>query len=205
MNLYRKGLILLPLCCLLFISSSGLKYRTIYSSQTDPSFVFRKGMTIGLVSDSWTSEAKAAGKDELMEKVVLGYIRQELVRRGAEVHIIPLEHLKEQEDGNITCVDMDKYPDLTMICAFGEQNEQVQVPSQTAAYLGKSGGVLGSSGAYTATYWGLYVRCALFSGAPEYRQIVWRGEIVKGSSIPGLSEKAKGMVQDLFKKKFLKN
>jgi hypothetical protein len=205
MNKPRKCLILLPLCCLLFISSSGLKFRTVYNSQTDPSFVFRKGMTIGLVPDSWTSKAKAAGKDALMEKVLLDYIRQELVRRGAEVDFIPVEHLKEQEDGNIACVDMDKYPDLTIICAFGAQNGEVQVPSQTAAYLGQSGGILGSTGAYTATFWGLFIRCSLWSGASEYRQVVWRGEISKGSAMPNLSEHAKGMVQDLFKKKFLKN
>lgn len=140
-----------------------------------------------------------------MEKVLLDYIRQELVRRGAEAYFIPVEHLKEQEDGNIACVDMDKYPDLTVMCGYEVQNGQVQVPSQTGAYLGQAGGYLGSTGSYTATIWGLFIRCSLWSGAPEYRQVVWRGEILKGSATPTLSEQARGMVQDLFKKKFLKN
>lgn len=201
----RRNFFFLLSISLFFFSCSPLTYHTLYDSQTDPTFVFGKGATIGLMPLYWTKDGKKRGADELTEKVLLNYVGTELTNRGAQVSFIPVECLKEEEGGLIVCTNMDKYPDLTVTLGYATPSGQVNIPSQMAGYLGKGGGYVASQGSYSVNYWSLAISCGLWSGAPEYKRPVWRGNIVKGSPQPNLSEQAQAMVHDLFLKKFLRN
>lgn len=196
--------------CVLFLilcsfSCSEVTYRTLYQSQTDPVFIFPKAPSIGLCPMYWTKAAKQAGTDELFEKVLLGYAKKELELRGANVFYIPLENLKEEEDGNATLINMEKYPDLVLTVFYFQRSGQVNIPTQTAAVLGKQGGALSSRGAHSVTAYDLDISCGLWSGLPQFKKIEWRAEILKGSPIPNLSEQAPSMIHSLFLKKFLRN
>jgi len=78
-----------------FSSCSEVTYRTLYQSQADPDYVFKKGTTIGLVPLFWVKGAKENNVDELSEKILLSYIKKELEHEGAKVFFIPVENLKE--------------------------------------------------------------------------------------------------------------
>ena len=187
----------------LSLYASGIKYKTLMKSQVDPNLVFKSGARIGIVPRYWTIEGKKNNIDPLTEKVILNYFKKELEARKAQVKIIPLENIRELEYDNITFVDLKESFDYMFGCSFSEISDVANMPSQTAAYIGPTGGVLGSTGAQTVTIWGLNIGCSLYAGDPA--QVVWRAEILKGSPLPNLTEHAPKMIADLFKKKFLKN
>jgi len=201
----RKAIFCISLICLGLFSCSEVTYRTLYESQTDPVFVFPRAISIGLTPMSFTKKAKADGVDELFEKVLLSYFKKELESRGANVFYVPLENLKEEEDGNATLINMKEYPDLAFTVGYYQRSGQVDIPTQTDGYLGKQGGGVSSRGAHSVTVYDLFIWCALWSGAPEYRKTEWRARILKGSPIPNLSEQAQDMVHNLILNKFLKN
>lgn len=127
-------------------------------SQVDPNSVFKSGARIGMIQRFWTMDGKKNNVDQLSEKVILNYFKKEPEARKARVKIIPLENMQELEDGTIHFVDMNESFDFMFGCGFSETSDVANMPAQTAAYIGPSGGVLGSTGAQTVTIWGLIHR-----------------------------------------------
>lgn len=200
----KKNVFLLALF-LIFLSCSEVTYRTLYQSQTDPVFVFPRTTSIGLTQMFCTKKGKEDGIDELFEKVLLSYFKKNLESRRVSVFYVPLENLKEEEDGNVTAINMEKYPELSLTVSYFQRPEQVNIPTRTSGYLLGQGGAVSSTGAHSVTAYELFIQCTLWSGAPEYRKPVWRASILRGSPIPDLSEQARSMVYYLVLNKFLKN
>ena len=200
----KKAISCISLMLLGFLSCSEVTYRTFYQSQTDPGFVFQRGTSIGLIPFFWTKVGKENKVDELSEKIILNYIKEELEARGAKVIVIPLENLKEDDRGIVSCINMDKYPGLTITCFYFERAGQVNIPAQTAGFIAARYGQVISQGAHSVNVYDLFIGCELWSGPPEYITVVWRASILKGSPVPDLFEQARNMVHDLFLTKFLK-
>jgi len=99
---------------------------------------------------------------------------------------------------------MDKYPDLTLTCVNYQKAGQVDIPAQTAGFLGAYYGQIISRGAHSVNVYDLFIGFTLWSGPPEYTTAVWRASILKGSPVPDLFEQARKMVHDIFLYKFLR-
>ena len=187
-----------------FSSCSEVTYITFHQSQADPDYVFKRGTTIGLVPIFWVKGAKENNVDELSEKILLSYIKKELEHKGAKVFVIPIENLKEDDKGIISCINMEKYPDLTLTCVYYEKPGQVEIPAKTYGFIGRLFGEVSYRGAHSVNVYDLFIGFTLWSGPPEYTTAVWRASIFKGSPVPDLFEQARNMVHEFFLLKFLK-
>lgn len=181
---------------------SPITYRTLYDGAKDPTFDFRPVHTIGFMPVYWSTFGKERGQDELLEKEIYTYFKAELERRGYSVTYIDPKHLEEKEKGKITTTALETFPDLTLMVAFSQKDATIEVPGQASGYISGGSGYYGSNTGYTAVYYNLVIAASLWGGPPDYMKYVWRGQILKGSPTPNLSEQAKEMVSDLMSKRF---
>jgi len=195
---------------LFLISCSPIRYNTYYEGGHDPLYDIGKAKTIGFMPTCWTEKAKANGYDELVEKQMFVYARNELQKRGFIVNFIPREYIEQDtydEKNFYVKTEYGKMPDLTLMLFYWQgPAEKVQVPGQAIGTInwGKSGGggYYGGTQGYEVQTYFLVLCYTLWSGSPKYMNKVWEGTIKKGSPKPDLFEQASSMAADIFYKKF---
>lgn len=193
---------------LLLVSCAPVKYYTYYEGGKDPFFDLKSVKTIGFTPGAWTKKAKELGVDELAEKQLYIYAKEELEKRGYTVFYIFPEDLENPSEYEINVKpDYKNMPDLTlMVSYFQNLGNVVNVPGQsygTISWGKKSGsGSYGSTEGYKVQTYMLGLDFQLWSGAPKYINKVWEGTIKKGSPKPDLADKARQMTFDIFLKKF---
>lgn len=198
---------LLILTFIILVGCAPIKYYTTFDGGFDPTFNVKSAKTIGLTPCYWTESGKKCNVDPLVEKQFLALAKKELENRGFRVFYISLNNLCQDSTGNINVKGLDEFPDLTLTTNFGQGlGNVVTVPG--ASYGGANWGQYGGGGFYTSkqsynvqTYV-LFLNYTLWAGKPEYREMVWRGSIIKGSPKLNLSEEMESMVSDLFKQEF---
>ena len=181
---------------------SLVNYRTLYDGAKDPTFDFETVETIGFMPTYWTTYGKRNGQDELREKEIFGYFKENLERMGYSVSYIDPKNLEELDGDKIVTTGLSVFPDLTLIIGFSQNHSTIKVPAKSSAF--STGGALfySSSGAQQVNYYNLRVGASLWANPPEYMKEVCRGIVLQGSPTPNLSEKARGLVEKLLDKKF---
>jgi len=192
-------------------SCSNIVYNTYYEGGHDPLFNIKKAKTIGFTPFYWTKSARAAGCDELIEKQMFVYVRNELQKRGFKVVYIPPEFLEEGSDESRTEIYIKEnykdMPDLTLTVQYWQGlGNTVQVPGQSYGSLnwGKYGGrgYYGETQGYEVQTYFLLLSFTLWNDAPKYMNKVWEGTIKKGSPKLDLLEQAPSMTSEIFNRKF---
>lgn len=193
---------------LLLVSCAPVKYYTYYEGGMDPLFDIKSVKTIGFTPFSWTKKAKEGGVDELAEKQLYIYAKEELEKRGYKVFYISPEDLENPSEFEVNVKpDYKNMPDLTLTAGYFQGlGNVVNVPGQSYGGISwgkKDGsGYYGSSEGYNVQTFMLVLNITLWSGAPKYMNKAWEGTIKKGSPKPDLSDKARQMTADIFLKKF---
>jgi hypothetical protein len=197
---------------MIFFSCSPIKYYTYYEGGFDPTYEFKTVKTIGFTSFFWTINAKKYGIDELFEKQLFVYAKNELEKRGYKVFYISPEFLQEDStavDSIAVYVkpDFNNMPDLTLtVSYFQGLGNVVKIPGQTYGIInwGKAigGGSYGKTESQEVQTCFLSICYTLWSGSPKYTNKVWQGIIKKGSPILNIQDEAQNMTNDVFLKKF---
>lgn len=198
------------LASFLFIfSCAPVKYFTYYEGGHDPLYNIREVMKIGFTPFCWTDWAKENGCDELVEKQMFVYARDELQKRGYRVVYIPPQFLEEDSAKRAIYVKANykNMPDLTLTVTYWQGlGNKVQVPGQSVGTLnwGNSGGggYYGQTQGYEVQTYFLVLGYTLWSGAPKYMNKAWEGIVKKGSPKLDLFEKAPSMAAQVFYRKF---
>lgn len=205
----RLGFLIIPFAVLL--GCAPVKYFTYYEGGHDPLYNMNKVKTIGFIPFGWTSQAKAAGCDELVEKLMYVYARDELQKRGYEVYYIPPEYLERDPDSSKQAYyvkeSYGKMPDLTLTVYYWQGlGNKVHVPGQAVGAVNwgnyGGGGYYGKTQGYDVQTYYLVLDYTLWSGSPKYMNKAWQGTIKKGSPKLDLYEKAPYMASVIFWKKF---
>jgi hypothetical protein len=194
---------------LLLYSCSSVKYFTYYEGGHDPLYNIKEAKTIGFAPQYWTNLGKAVGYDELAEKQIFVYARNELQKRGYKVVYIPPEYLEQDPATSAIYVkeSFKDMPDLTLTVLYYQGlGNKVQVPGQsigTLNWANKSGsGYYGQTQGYEVQTYFLVLGFTLWSGTPKYTNKAWEGIIKKGSPKLDLFEQAQYMTEDIFHQKF---
>jgi hypothetical protein len=192
----------------LTLSCAPVRYLTFYEGGHDPLFDMKGVKTIGFTPFCWTNFTSC---DELTEKQLYVYARDELQKRGYKVFFIPREYLETDPDTSKHAVyvkeDYPDMPDLTLTLHYWQGlGNVVNVPGQSTGYVnwGKSGGsgYYGESQSYNVQTYFLVLSYTLWSGKPKFMNKTWQGVIKKGSPKLDLFDQAQDMAQEIFYQKF---
>jgi hypothetical protein len=98
-------------------------------------------------------------------------------------------------------------PDLTLtVWAHQGLGNVVQVPGQSGGSVSwgnkYGGGYYGATEGYNVQTYFLQLQYTLWSGKPQYMEVVWRGILKKGSPKLDLLEQAPSMTTKMFFQKF---
>ncbi len=187
------------------VSCSSVQYHTIYEGGFDPLFDFEKVKTIGFTPFCWTGWYKDAGCDELFEKQLFIYAKDQLGKRGFEVFYIAPEFLEADSAVKAVYVKSgyENMPDLTLT-AFSYQGlgNVVEVPGETYGAINwgskYGGGYYGETKGYEVQTYTMRIAYTLWSGPHKYMNKAWEGVITKGSPELNLQEQAQAMTYNVF-------
>ena len=186
-------------------SCSPVIYNTVYEGGHDPLFDIKAVKTIGFAPYSWTKKGKELGMDELFEKQLFVYAKNELTARGFNVFYIYPENLIENKTNGEVYVreSYANMPDLMLTLGYSQRKSNVvHVPGQAYGSLYKGIGSYYQTEGYDVQAYSLNLAFTLWSGPPKFMNKVWAGAIAKGSPELNLSDKAQEMTKDVFEKKF---
>lgn len=194
------------------VSCSPVRYFTYLEGGHDPLFNINESKTIGFCPMSWTEAGKKAGIDELVEKQMYVYARDELQKRGFKVFYISPDNL-EQDTSNGGIYVKPNYknmPDLTLTLFYWQGlGNKVQVPGQSLGTInwnnGGGGGYYGQTQGYEVQTYFLILNYALWRSAPKYMNKAWEGVVKKGSPKLDLHDQAPAMATEIFYRKFDRN
>jgi len=206
-----KKMVGLAVLSIMLISCAPIVYNTYYEGGHDPLFNINNARTIGFIPCCWTSAKKNKGYDELVEKQMFVYARDELQKRGFIVTFIPAEYIEQDQINENTFYIKKEYyremPDLTLMLYYWQgPGNKVQIPGQGVGVINwgnyGGGGYYGQTQGYEVQTYALVLGYTLWSGAPKYMNKVWEGRAIQGSPVLDLFEWAPLMAKEIFARKF---